>query len=98
VRCRRSSFAKVRQSRVGTLSTAQSGRLSFQTAQDIWHEAVKLKSELSDAVAIQDFLAAARLRDGECLVCDLVGVVAVADGGIVSSQRTVRSQQCILTS
>jgi hypothetical protein len=36
---------------------------SLQTSEQAWNSALELKSQLSDAVAIQNFPAAARLRD-----------------------------------
>jgi hypothetical protein len=51
LRGRRRGIGRTRASRV------------FQTAEDKWDHAIQLKVDLSDAIAIQNFSAAARLRD-----------------------------------
>jgi hypothetical protein len=46
---------------------------SLQTSEEAWNSALQIKSQLSDAVAIQNFPAAARLRD-ELTALDLSAV------------------------
>lgn len=45
---------------------ASPGQAVRSTREDIWKTALSLKTRLSDAIVIQDFGAAARLRDGTC--------------------------------